>query len=151
MASRCVNPACRREFKFFNTGDLYALERRSADSGFFWHCSACVPRVPLYLDPTGCVSVGPRCDAVRPPPPDLDRYLRLVAQRKATYTLAPRHPCPGADALKGIWTRSASFVERGRINLANIKTRADVSEREQNHANVHNRFSTFVQQGSSRH
>lgn len=42
MASRCVNPACRTEFKFSNTGDLYALERRSADTGFFWLCFACL-------------------------------------------------------------------------------------------------------------
>ncbi len=82
MASSCVNPACRTEFKFFNTGDLYALERRSADTEFFWLCSACVPSVALYLDPTGCVSVRPRCDAVRPQPPHPDCYLRLVAQRK---------------------------------------------------------------------
>src|ERR1700688_3775721 len=82
MISCCVNPACRTEFRLFNTGTLYALERRSADTEFFWLCSACVPRVALCLDPTGCVSVRPRCDAVRPQPPHPDGYLRLVAQRK---------------------------------------------------------------------
>jgi len=91
MVSCCVNPACRTEFRSLNTGVLYAVERRSVDTEFFWLCSACVPVV----------------------------------------TMAPCQPRPRADALKRIWTRSAFFVERGRISLANIKTPTDMSEREQ--------------------
>lgn len=68
MVSCCVNPACRTEFRSLNAGVLYAVERGSVDTEFFWLCSACVPRVPLCLDPTGCISVRPRCDAVRQPP-----------------------------------------------------------------------------------
>jgi hypothetical protein len=35
MVSCCVNPACRAEFRSLNTGDIYAVERRSADTEFF--------------------------------------------------------------------------------------------------------------------
>ena len=82
MVSCCVNPACRTEFRSLNTGVLYAVERRSADTEFFWLCSACVPVVALSLDPMRCVSVRPQSDAVRPQPPHPDGYLRLVAQRE---------------------------------------------------------------------
>lgn len=82
MVSCCVNPACRTEFRSLNTGLLYAVERRSADTEFFWLCSACVPVVALSLDSTGCVSVRPQSDAIRPQPPNPDGYLRLVVQRK---------------------------------------------------------------------
>src|SRR6266702_5793561 len=82
MVASCVNPACHTEFRFLNTGDLYALERCSTDTEFFWLCSACVPRVALSLNPMGCVSVRPKSDAVHPQPPHPDGYLRLVVQRK---------------------------------------------------------------------
>jgi hypothetical protein len=71
---------CRTEFRILNPGDLYALERRSTDTEFFWLCSSCVSRVALSLDPIGCVSVRPQSDAVHPQPPHPDRYPRLVAQ-----------------------------------------------------------------------
>ena len=91
MVIRCVKPACRNELRFLNAGNLYALERRSADTEFFWLCSACVPLVVLSLDPRGCISVIPQSDAVSPQPPHPDAYLRLVAQSKFTYTMAPWH------------------------------------------------------------
>ena len=80
MISCCVNPACRAEFKLLNAGDLYAHERPSDDTEFFWLCSACAPKVDLQLDPNGRVSVRPRSDInlARPPHPDGD--LRLVAR-----------------------------------------------------------------------
>ncbi len=81
MVTSCVKPACRNELRFLSTGNLYALERRSADTEFFWLCSACVPLVVLSLDPRGCISVIPQSDAVSPQPPHPDAYLRLVAQR----------------------------------------------------------------------
>ncbi len=58
MVSCCANPPCRIEFKLLNGGDLYALERRSANTEFFWLCSACVPMVALRLDAMGGVSLG---------------------------------------------------------------------------------------------
>jgi hypothetical protein len=82
MVSYCVNPSCRAESKVFDMGDLYALERRSADTEFFWLCSDCVPVVALCLDPLGSVLVRPQSDTVRPQPPHPDGYLRLVTHRK---------------------------------------------------------------------
>jgi hypothetical protein len=78
MVSYCVNPACRREFRLLNTGDLYALERRSADTEFFWLCSACVPVVAVCLDTMGCISVRPRSETGRTQIPYPDYRLRLV-------------------------------------------------------------------------
>ena len=97
MVTSCVNPGCRTEFKFLNTGDLYALERRSTDTEFFWLCSACVPVVALSLDPMGSVSVRRKSDAVLPQPPHPDGYLRLVAQRKLC---TPWHRASLARGLK---------------------------------------------------
>jgi len=34
MINDCFNPACRAEFRSLSGGDLYALERRSADTEF---------------------------------------------------------------------------------------------------------------------
>ena len=86
MVSCCVNPACRTEFKLLNTGDLYALERRSADTEFFWLCSACALVVALGLDARGGVSVRPRSDARHPQIPHLDNRLRLVARTSVERT-----------------------------------------------------------------
>jgi hypothetical protein len=86
MVSCCVNPACRMKFKLLNTGDLYALERRSADTEFFWLCSACALVVEMSLDEMGGVSVRARSDAHRPHPPRLDCRLRLVARSSVERT-----------------------------------------------------------------
>jgi hypothetical protein len=80
MISSCVNPACRTELKLLNMGYLYALEKRSADTEFFWLCSACALVVALGLDPMGGVSVRPRSDACHPQLPHLDSRLRLVTR-----------------------------------------------------------------------
>jgi hypothetical protein len=82
MLTSCVNPACRNEFRFLNTGNLYAFERRSGNTEFFWLCSTCAPLVAHSLDPMGCISVRPQSETVRLKPPHPDGYLRLVAQRK---------------------------------------------------------------------
>ena len=114
MVTSCVNPACRTEFRFLNPGDLYALERRSTDTEFFWLYSAYVPRVALSLDPMGCVSVRPKSDAVRPQPPHPDGYLRLVAQRKL------RTPWHRASLARGL-TLSSGY---GRDPLSSSKEAA---------------------------
>jgi hypothetical protein len=79
MVSSCSNPACHTELKFLNAGNLYAFERRSSVTEFFWLCADCVPLVALFLDPMGSVSVTPRPDPGRPQPPHPDGDLRLVA------------------------------------------------------------------------
>jgi hypothetical protein len=78
MVSRCVNPACRKEFRSLNTGDIYAVERRSGDTEFFWLCSACVPVVALSLDSMGSIFVGLRRDAEHLQGTHPDSRLRLV-------------------------------------------------------------------------
>lgn len=80
MVSCCVNPNCRTEFRVFNTGEIYALDRRSANTEFFWLCSACVRLVALRLDSTGCVSVEPRSEIESHQPPHPDSRLRLVSR-----------------------------------------------------------------------
>jgi hypothetical protein len=89
MVSCCVNPACRTEFKLLNTGYLYALEKRSADTEFFWLCSACALVVAPGLDAMGGVSVRPRSDARHPQLPRLDSRLRLIARPSVERT--PSH------------------------------------------------------------
>lgn len=67
MVSSCMNPACSQEFRFLNAGALYAFEKQSADTEFFWLCSACAQVVVLDLDSTGHVSVRSRSStATRP-------------------------------------------------------------------------------------
>ena len=78
MVSRCCNPDCQTEFRFLNTGDLYALDRRSMDTEFFWLCSACVPLVSLFLNQTGSVAVGPKLMGGLRQRPDHNGRLRLV-------------------------------------------------------------------------
>jgi hypothetical protein len=78
MVSRCFNPGCQTEFRLLNTGDLYAFERRSADTEFFWLCSACVPSVSLFLDLTSSVAVGGKLIAGLRQRPIPDSRLRLV-------------------------------------------------------------------------
>ena len=111
MVSYCVNPACHTEFRSLNTGALYAVERRSVSTEFFWLCSACVPVVALSLDPMGCISVRPKSDAVRSQPPHPDGYLQLVARRKL------RTPWHGASLARGL-TLSSGY---GRDPLSSSK------------------------------
>jgi len=80
MVKRCVNSTCHEEFKLLNGGDLYALERRSANTEFFWLCPACSCEYELYLDPTGMVTVQARCLIHRVPPPHPDANLRLISR-----------------------------------------------------------------------
>jgi hypothetical protein len=78
MLNRCVNPACRTEFKLFNSGTLYAHERRSADTEFFWLCAPCHLVPCLGLD--GLVSVMPRAAVGSVQPPHPDASIRIVAR-----------------------------------------------------------------------
>ena len=84
MVKRCGNSSCREEFKPLNGGDLYALERRSANTEFFWLCSACACAYELYLDPTGCVSVRVWNLIHRAQPPHPDANLRLISRHDET-------------------------------------------------------------------
>jgi hypothetical protein len=80
MVQCCVNPACREEFKLLSAGDLYAHERRSADTEFFWLCAACAGKFDLYLDPAGRVMVRAWSAGNRAVPPHPEGDLRLVSR-----------------------------------------------------------------------
>jgi hypothetical protein len=80
MVKRCVNSSCCEEFKLLNGGDLYALERRSANTEFFWLCSACACMYELYLDPMGSVSIRAGGLINRVPPPHPEVNLRLISR-----------------------------------------------------------------------
>jgi hypothetical protein len=80
MVKRCVNSSCHEEFKLLNGGDLYALERRSVNTEFFWLCSACARVFELYLDPMGTVLVRNGSLIHRVPPPHPDVNLRLISR-----------------------------------------------------------------------
>lgn len=95
MVNRCINPACREEFKLLNAGDLYAHERRSSGTEFFWLCSTCAAKFDLYLDYAGCVSVRPRSKASQARPPRPENDLRLVSRSSRP---APRpHTMPSGE------------------------------------------------------
>lgn len=80
MVDRCVNPACGAEFKQLHGGDLYALERRAADTEFFWLCGRCAEVFDVRLDSAGRAAVGlagARRQARSPRP---EGNLRLVTR-----------------------------------------------------------------------
>jgi hypothetical protein len=82
MVNRCVNPACREEFKLLNAGDLYAHESRSSSTEFFWLCATCAGSFDLYLEPAGGVSVRSQNATNRIQPPNPESHLRLVSRSK---------------------------------------------------------------------
>jgi len=96
MVDCCINPACRADFKLLSGGDLYALERRSADTEFFWLCSECASVFDLSLDALGRVGVrqrGDRGEYLRSPHPEGN--LRLVT--RAVRSLPWRDDTPASE------------------------------------------------------
>ena len=87
MVECCVNPACRTEFKLLSNGDLYAFERQSTNTEFFWICSSCASQFDLCLDASGLVSLRPRAfrGTARPPHPDGDLRLVSFAVRRMSW------------------------------------------------------------------
>jgi hypothetical protein len=78
MVSHCANPECRAEFKFLNSGNLYAFEWQFAATEFFWLCSACLPRLTLYLDSMGHVAARLRSEVASQYPSESVGCLRLI-------------------------------------------------------------------------
>jgi hypothetical protein len=100
MVDSCINPACHTELKLLSSGDLYAFERRSVDTEFFWLSAACVPLVCLFLDLTGSVSVG-------------HKFLTRLRQRpdpetRLTFVYSPLERTPW---LRAGFARGLSFSE----------------------------------------
>jgi hypothetical protein len=82
MVNHCISPNCRVEFDVLSSGDLYAYERRSLDTEFFWLCSACAARNDLYLDAAGRISLRARGAFHHGSPPHPGSKLRLVTRSK---------------------------------------------------------------------
>jgi hypothetical protein len=75
----CANPGCHADFRQFNSGDLYALERRSANTEFFWLCSECAPHFDLLLSAEGRLSFHTRINGRQTRPANPESTLRLVS------------------------------------------------------------------------
>jgi hypothetical protein len=82
MVSQCTNPDCREEFDVLSPGDLYAYERRSADTEFFWLCSACAMCHDLFVDAAGRISLRMRGAVHLGSPPHGGGKLRLVTRSR---------------------------------------------------------------------
>jgi len=81
MVNCCANPSCRTELKFLNGGDLYALERASESTQFFWICPACSRSLVLELGMDGNILANSRSRTNRAPhPPCPESYLKLVSR-----------------------------------------------------------------------
>lgn len=79
MVKHCINPACRAEFKVYNSGFLYAHERPSQDTEFFWLCSPCAAKFIPALDEDGNVSIRMRTSGVHFLPPRKGGDLRVIS------------------------------------------------------------------------
>jgi hypothetical protein len=79
MINQCVNPACRIEFRLFNSGDLYAIDRPHGYPEYFWVCSTCASQFNVSVDPMGFVSLRPRSERDQEHSADPHVILRLVA------------------------------------------------------------------------
>ena len=79
MVSHCTNPVCGIESRSFSSGYLYAHERQSADTKYFWLCFPCGSQFVPDLDSDHRISVMPRSRSRSLPPPRTDGYMRLVA------------------------------------------------------------------------
>jgi len=117
MVSRCVNPQCHAEFRFLNEGNLFALERRSADTEFFWLCPSCIPHLCVSLDAMGHVTVRALTDRPIHTLPSPDLYLRPVT-----------HLANVANSRAPIAYRTSDDVStRGPAPLASIENGEPIS------------------------
>jgi hypothetical protein len=107
LVNRCTNPHCCIEFKVLSSGDLYAYERRSAETEFYWLCSACASRYDLYPDRSGRVSVKPRGAVHHDLSPRPDGNLRLVT--RSTRSLPRLQTMPSSEPAAPFGVRGDSF------------------------------------------
>jgi hypothetical protein len=95
MVDCCVNPACGAEFKQLSGGDLYAIERRSADTEFFWLCSRCAAVFDVCLGAAGKVGLRRRGARGKARSPHPEGNLRLVT--RGLRSLPPRDDTPASE------------------------------------------------------
>jgi hypothetical protein len=100
MVSCCINPACCAEYRLFDGGELYAVER-SVGMEFFWLCPDCALVFAVYRDPMGQMSLKPRSvsggwqlygeDFLQP----IARGIGPSSRRRATVLAFPLEAPPG--------------------------------------------------------
>lgn len=95
MVDCCANPGCRADFRLLNSGALHALERRSADTEFFWLCSECTSQFNLQLDPDGGLSLRPLGERWQAHPANREGRLRLVS--RAVHRVPWRQSVPAGE------------------------------------------------------
>jgi hypothetical protein len=113
MVKSCVNSACREEFKLLNAGDLYSREWHSADTEFFWICSACASMFDLVIDAMGCVSVTPRGKTDRKQPPHPNGHLRLIS--RAVKPVCRPDTLPSGEQARSFVFGAGPFAPRSRL------------------------------------
>jgi hypothetical protein len=110
MLNCCVNPVCRAEFRLLGSGDFYALERRAANTEYFWLCPDCATRFELHIDGLGCVSPKIRGERGHGDSPKLDANLRLVAHTVRRMLTIPAGECVGVAVDCSVPTPSHSSL-----------------------------------------
>ena len=92
MVKRCANPECAHEFRHLNTGDLYMLDRASADTRFVWLCAECAATMAVSINSAGEVSVGRQRGSTTRMPANRAARLRLFSGCRP---VASTHSGPG--------------------------------------------------------
>jgi hypothetical protein len=80
MVNNCANPVCRAAFKLLDSGDLYALERQTSNTEFYWLCPECASRFELDLNTWSGILLRHRGEQGHADMPRPEASLRLVAR-----------------------------------------------------------------------
>lgn len=107
MVKHCINPDCRAEFKLYTSGFLYAHERPSQNTEFFWICTPCSTRFVPTLDDAGHVTVQPRTSGTQFLPPRRNGDLRVVSM--PAQRLPWRRSVPAGERIPPV---GAAFLDR---------------------------------------
>ena len=90
MVKNCANPVCRTAFRLLESGDLYALEQKTADTQFFWLCPVCASRFVLHLNAWGGVVLSLRGEREED-----DLQLSDVSLHRVTHAVLKRQQGEG--------------------------------------------------------
>ena len=119
MVSSCINPACSAEYRVFDGGELYTVERPTGME-FFWLCPDCALVFDVYRDPMGQMSLKPRSisggwrlkenNFLHP----IARGIGSSSRRRATVLPFPREAPPPLDTKSSKTGRSDEQNGPGR-------------------------------------
>jgi hypothetical protein len=106
MVDCCANPGCHADFRLFNNGDLYALERPLENTEFFWVCSECAPQFDLMLEVDGRLSFRQRSDRMQARPANPDGTLRLISSSARRIAWRDTTPSDGPRTKQKFYDRA---------------------------------------------